>query len=74
MDARNGASTPGRVAIERWWPRLSIDARHRILADLEGEIDEQTAAEIEALTGEPAPDQLTSAERSYVRTQIEAVD
>jgi hypothetical protein len=74
MDATKGASTPGRVAIERWWPKLSIDARHRVLADLDGPIDEQTAAEIESLTGEQAPDRLTAGEQTYVRTQIEAVD
>ena len=74
MDATNGSSTSGRVAIERWWPRLSIAARHRVLEDLDGAIDDPTAAEIESLTGEQAPERLTPSEQSYVRTQIEAVD
>ncbi|WP_173922735.1 hypothetical protein [Agromyces sp. Marseille-P2726] len=74
MDATHGSSTPGRVAIERWWPRLSIAARHRVLEDLEAELDDETAAEIESLTGEQAPDRLTPGERAYIRTQIEAVD
>jgi hypothetical protein len=62
------------VAIERWWPQLSIEAKHRLLADLAAEIDAETAAEIESLTGGTAPDRLTPAEQSYVLTQIEAVD
>jgi hypothetical protein len=74
MDATQGSSTPDRVAIERWWPKLSIRARHRVLDDLDAEIDADTAAEIESLTGEAAPDRLTASEQAYVRTQIEPVD
>lgn len=73
MDAHDDRTRDG-VRIERWWPRLSIDAKHRLLADLDGEVDAETAAEIESLTGEQAPDRLTRAEQEYVRTQIEPVD
>lgn len=60
--------------IERWWPRLSIEAKHRILADLGAELDPLTCAEIEALVGAPAPKSLTAAERMFIITQMEAVD
>ncbi|GAA1808583.1 hypothetical protein [Agromyces neolithicus] len=63
--------------IERWWPRLSIDAKHRLLAHLEDPetlIDAETAVEIEELVGAPVADRLTPAERTFIRTQIEAVD
>jgi hypothetical protein len=67
-------TTAGRVEIERWWPHLSIEAKHRLLAELDGPVDAETAAEIESLTGGTAPDRLTPAEQQYVATQIEAVD
>lgn len=63
-----------RGAIERWWPHLSIEGKHRLLAELDGPIDDETAAEIESITGESAPERLTPAEQRYVLTQIEAVD
>jgi hypothetical protein len=63
-----------RGAIERWWPHLSIEGKHRLLAELDGLIDNSTAAEIESITGESAPERLTPAEQRYVLTQIEAVD
>lgn len=63
-----------QVAIERWWPRLSIESKHRILAELGGAIDEKTAAEIESITGVAAPERLSEAEQQFVRTQIEPVD
>jgi len=34
----------------------------------------ETGAEIESITGEPAPDRLTPAEQRFVLTQIEPVD
>ena len=64
----------GRPAIERWWPHLSIKARHLVLEDLSGPLDEVVAAEIEAITGASAPDRLTEAEQRFVQTQIEPVD
>ncbi len=67
-------TTAGRVEIERWWPHLSIEAKHRLLAGLEADLDAETAAEIEALTGGTAPERLTPSEQRYVMTQIEAVD
>ncbi|HET8779692.1 MAG TPA: hypothetical protein VFM66_06425 [Agromyces sp.] len=60
--------------IERWWPHLSIDAKHRMLAELDGPIDAETAAEIESITGSEAPERLTAGEQQFVRTQMEAVD
>lgn len=60
--------------IERWWPHLSIDAKHRLLGDLDGEIDAATAAEIEAIIGGPVDTSLSPAERAFIRTQMEAVD
>ena len=59
---------------ERWWPHLSIDAKHAVLADLEGPLPEAVRDEISALTGEPAPERLDAAEIAYIRTQVEAVD
>ncbi|MGW9182986.1 hypothetical protein [Agromyces sp. NPDC055661] len=63
-----------RGAIERWWPHLSIEGKHRLLAELTGPVDAETGAEIESITGEPAPDRLTPAEQRFVLTQIEPVD
>jgi hypothetical protein len=62
------------MGVERWWPHLSIASKHRLLADLDGAIDEETAAEIEALHGTAPPERLTRAARDFIRTQIEAVD
>ena len=73
MGATND-TTADRAAIERWWPHLSIEAKHRLLAQLGGHIDDETAAEIESITGVSAPERLTAAEQQFVRTQIEAVD
>jgi hypothetical protein len=72
--ARSGTEGTGRVAIERWWPQLSIESKHRLLAELGADIDGQTAAEIESITGAAAPERLSQAEQQFVRTQIEAVD
>lgn len=63
-----------RPAIERWWPHLSISARHHVLDDLSGPLDETVSREIEAITGASAPERLTESEQRYVLTQIEAVD
>ena len=61
------------MGVERWWPHLSIKAKHRLLADLDGPIDDETAAEIEAIHGS-APERLSPAAQAFIRTQIEAVD
>jgi hypothetical protein len=63
-----------RTDAERWWPHLSIDAKHAILADLEGELPDAVREEIAAQLGEPAPERLGAADRAYIRTQVEAVD
>ncbi|GAA1779780.1 hypothetical protein [Agromyces lapidis] len=67
-------SQGSRSAIEDWWPKLSINSKHRILEDLEAPIHAEVAAEIERLTVGPAPDLLSPAERRFVLTQIEPVD
>ncbi|MFB9307737.1 hypothetical protein BJY17_002792 [Agromyces hippuratus] len=59
---------------EHWWPKLSIGAKHRLLADLDALIDAETAAEIEGLCGVPPGDRLDAAARAFIITQIEAVD
>jgi hypothetical protein len=66
--------TPERVPIERWWPHLSIEAKHRLLAELDAPIDADTADEIQSITGVAAPERLTPSEQRFVETQIEAVD
>lgn len=73
MTAKEGPQHD-RVEIERWWPHLSIDAKHRLLAELDGPIDADTAAEIESITGREAPEHLSAGEQQFVRTQMEAVD
>lgn len=59
---------------ERWWPHLSIEAKHRLLADLDAKIDAETAAEIEALCGGAPAEHLDAAAKAFIATQIEAVD
>lgn len=63
-----------RTDAERWWPHLSIDAKHAILADLEGELPDSVREEISAQVGGEAPERLGEADRAYIRTQVEAVD
>ncbi|MFF2493965.1 hypothetical protein [Agromyces sp. NPDC058064] len=67
-------SQAARPSIEDWWPRLSIHAKHLLLADLEAPVHEDVAAEIERITGAHAPDLLSHEERRFVLTQIEPVD
>ncbi|MFE6964646.1 hypothetical protein ACFVAJ_06005 [Agromyces sp. NPDC057679] len=67
-------SQASRPAIEDWWPKLSIRAKHRVLEDLEAPIHAEVAAEIERISGGHAPDLLTHEERRFVLTQIEPVD
>ena len=63
-----------RTDAERWWPRLSIDAKHAILADPEGALPDSVREEISERLGEPAPERLGAADLAYIRTQVEAVD
>lgn len=58
---------------EDWWPHLSIDAKHAILADPEGPLPDAVRREIEALGGETT-ERLTNEDVQFIRTQIEAVD
>lgn len=75
MGAMNDGAVPvSAVEIERWWPHLSIEAKHRLLAALDALLDAETAAEIEAITGGGAPERLSRSEQQFVLTQIEAVD
>jgi hypothetical protein len=62
------------MGVERWWPHLSIKAKHRLLADLDGPIDDETAAEIEQIHGTAPPERLSRAAQEFIRTQVEAVD
>ncbi|AWB94985.1 hypothetical protein DCE93_04345 [Agromyces badenianii] len=73
-NTEDGAGEAGAAGIERWWPHLSIPAKHRLLADLDAALDAQTVDEIETITGGTAPTRLSPAERDFVRTQVEAVD
>lgn len=79
-ELRQADETAARIEIERWWPHLSIEAKHRVLRDLEAELDEEAIAEIvviAARSGRPdaePPVRLEAHERDYVRTQIEPVD
>jgi len=79
-DVLRAEDATARIEIERWWPHLSIEAKHRLLQDLEAELDEEAIAEIvviAARSGRPdaePPVRLAPHERDYVRTQIEAVD
>lgn len=58
---------------ERWWPHLSIESKHAILADPTGPLPETVRREIAALGGD-ASERLTGDEVQFIRTQIEAVD
>lgn len=76
----SGHGTEGHIGIEHWWPHLSIDARHRVWAALEGdgELDAVVVAEITEVVGADAsvavPGRLTDADRAYIATQGEVVD
>ncbi|HET6672181.1 MAG TPA: hypothetical protein VFG92_02295 [Agromyces sp.] len=70
----NEGTRPHHPEIERWWPHLSIDAKHRLLAELDGPVDSETAEEIRSITGGEAPERLSLAEQQFVLTQTEAVD
>ena len=58
---------------ERWWPHLSIDAKHAILADPEAALPDDVRSEIAELGGD-APERLAPGDVQFIRTQIEAVD
>lgn len=58
---------------ERWWPHLSIDAKHAILADPDRPLPDGVRREIEALGG-ASTERLTDEDVQFIRTQIEAVD
>lgn len=70
----------GRLGIERWWPHLSIEARHLVLRDLDAELEASVIVEIveiaerDGFADASIPTRLDPRERDYVRTQIEAVD
>ncbi len=78
----------GRIPIERWWPPLSIDGKHLVLAALDGIADDEASGDrveleldlavVEEISGlgleVEAPLRLTRRECEFIRTQIEAVD
>jgi hypothetical protein len=71
-------ATPDRddpLSIERWWPHLSIEAKHAVLEDARRPLPPEVLNEIEAITGHrPDRDRLDEHERDFVRTQGEPVD
>ncbi|WP_400999923.1 hypothetical protein [Agromyces sp. GXQ0307] len=62
------------VPIEDWWPPLSIEGKHAILADLRAPLTDGVRAEIVELVGRAAPEKLDDREIEFIRTQIEFVD
>ncbi len=63
--------------IERWWPALSIDAKHELQGNLDAPVGVAVIAEIEELLGcsiTRSEHVLTEADRDFIRTQIEMVD
>jgi len=64
-------------AIERWWPELSIPAKHDLQNNLRGEVSERVLTEIETLLSCSIPrsnHRLSDAERAFIETQTEIVD
>ena len=70
----------GRLEIERWWPHLSIEARHLVLRDLDAELEASVVIEIaeiaerDGFADASVPTRLDARERDFVLTQIDAVD
>lgn len=62
------------IHAERWWPQLSITAKHHLLEDLDGDLDDVVRDEISKITGEEAGDRLGDSDKAFIRTQIEPVD
>lgn len=62
--------------INTWWPHLTIEARHDIVEGDAVVLSERVRAEIENITGERVDEdaRLTDDDRTYARTQTEAVD
>ena len=70
-------STNTLPPIERWWPELSIEAKHSLKEGLHGEISESVLKEISALSKSDVPTSsqyLTDEDRDYIATQTEVVD
>lgn len=64
-----------QLSIERWWPRLSIEAKHAVLEDARRPLTAQVLDEIEEITGHRREhDRLDGDERDFVLTQVEPVD
>ncbi|MGV8858916.1 hypothetical protein [Rhodoglobus sp.] len=64
-------------AIERWWPELTISAKHELQKDLHGEISESVLNEIETLSASTLPKvplRFNDDERAFIKTQTEIVD
>ncbi|GAA1213904.1 hypothetical protein [Rhodoglobus aureus] len=63
--------------IERWWPKLTISAKHELLKDLDAQISEAVLNEIESLLEcsiPRSPQHLNNTERAFIDTQTEVVD
>lgn len=64
------------LRIERWWPYLSIEAKHTLERDLSAPVPESVRHEVRQITGESFADgkRLDDAEIRFIRTQKERVD
>lgn len=64
------------LRIERWWPHLSIDAKHVLEHDLAAPLPELVRHEVWQITGEELAEgrRLDDAEVQFIRTQKERVD
>ncbi|HEU5223943.1 MAG TPA: hypothetical protein VFU07_09750 [Candidatus Lumbricidophila sp.] len=73
-----GTQWVGELAIERWWPKLGIEEKHRLLESIDEPdvaLDPVVAVEIRAITGATElPPGLDDSARAFIRTQIETVD
>lgn len=68
----------GELAIERWWPLLGIEEKHRLLETIDepdAALDPVVAVEIRRIVGGvDLPAGLDESARDFIRTQIETVD
>jgi hypothetical protein len=62
--------------IEKWWPYLTIGSRNAVVRSDGRPLEYRVIAEIQRATGEEVPPGavLSDRDRSFVATQMEAVD
>jgi len=63
-------------SIEEWWPHLTIGARHSLLRDPQGPLEQRVRDEICRTTGQPVGERvrLSDEDLAFIRTQQETVD